>query len=105
MTRLLPDLLRRARLVEGPREPGRLAHALGPPDDPALLRRQEGQAGAAIAPALYGILADIVSIRTTIFAMGLITSLILPTSLLVRRHLVSAGRKDLNALMSKGDSA
>lgn len=63
------------------------------------------EAGAAIAPALYGILADIVSIRTTIFAMSLITSLILPTSFLVRRHLVSTGRKDLNELMSKGDSA
>lgn len=63
------------------------------------------EAGAAIAPALYGILADIVSIRTTIFAMSLITSLILPTSFLVRRHLVSTGRKDLNELMSNGDSA
>lgn len=65
------------------------------------------EAGAAIAPALYGILADIVSIRITIFAMGLITSLILPTSLLIRRHLVNAGQKDFNGLTptSKGDSA
>ena len=58
------------------------------------------EAGAAIAPALYGILADIVSIRTTIFAMGLITSIMLPTSLLVRRHLVNPGQTDSNPLMS-----
>lgn len=65
------------------------------------------EAGAAIAPALYGILADMVSIRTTIFAMGLVTSAILPASFLIKKHLAEARLVDSNGFMvgNKRDSA
>ena len=43
--------------------------------------------GGAIAPALYGVLADVINIRATLLAMALITALILPASLTLRAHL------------------
>ena len=48
------------------------------------------EAGAAIAPALYGVLADAVSVRAAIFTMGLVTALILPASLFIRGRLAEA---------------
>lgn len=48
------------------------------------------EVGTAIAPALYGVMADVVSIRATIFAMGFVTALILPASLFIRGHLAEA---------------
>ena len=44
---------------------------------------------SAIAPVLYGRIADLTNLRVTMMVMAAATALILPASLLVRRHLVS----------------
>jgi MFS family permease len=43
------------------------------------------EVGTAAAPILYGLLADRVEIRTTVVVMGLVTSLVLPASVPLRR--------------------
>jgi MFS family permease len=45
------------------------------------------EGGTVLAPILYGLVADIFSLRTTMALMGLATAAILPTSLSLRRHL------------------
>ena len=47
--------------------------------------------GTVIAPLVYGFVADIFSLRTTMLAMGAATAAILPASLTLRRHLERAG--------------
>ena len=47
--------------------------------------------GTVIAPLVYGFVADIFSLRTTMLAMGAATAAILPASLTLRRHLARAG--------------
>lgn len=44
---------------------------------------------SAIAPVLYGRIADLTNLRVTMMVMAAATALILPASLLVRRHLAS----------------
>ena len=44
---------------------------------------------SAIAPVLYGRIADLTNLRVTMMVMAAATALILPASLLVRRHLTS----------------
>jgi MFS family permease len=46
------------------------------------------QAGSTFAPLLYGILADLLNIGATIATIAFAAGLILPVSLLLRRHLV-----------------
>ena len=48
------------------------------------------EVGSAIAPALYGALADLVNVKATIAVMGGITALILPVSLTLLPHLRDA---------------
>jgi MFS family permease len=45
------------------------------------------EGGTVLAPILYGLVADIFSLRTTMALMGLATAAILPTSLSLRKHL------------------
>ena len=47
------------------------------------------EVGGAVAPALYGALADLIDLRATILIMSIVTALILPTSLTLRAHLRS----------------
>ena len=48
------------------------------------------EVGSAIAPALYGVLADLLNVKATIAVMGGITALILPVSLTLLPHLRDA---------------
>ena len=52
------------------------------------------EVGGSIAPFLYGLVADLLSIRWTIAVLGLATVLILPVSLTLRKHL---GRTDVDS--------
>ena len=45
------------------------------------------EAGAVLAPIIYGVIADAYSLSTTMMDMGLATSAILPASLALRPHL------------------
>jgi MFS family permease len=49
---------------------------------------------ASIAPLIYGRVADLTSLRVTMTVMAVATALILPASLLIRRHLGAAGVPD-----------
>ena len=48
------------------------------------------EAGAVLAPIIYGVIADAYSLSTTMVVMGLATSAILPASLALRPHLADA---------------
>ena len=48
------------------------------------------EAGAVLAPIIYGVIADAYSLSTTMVVMGLATSAILPASLALRPHLSEA---------------
>ena len=48
------------------------------------------EAGAVLAPILYGLIADFYSLSTTMVVMGIATSAILPASLALRPHLSQA---------------
>ena len=45
------------------------------------------EGGTALAPLFYGVVADLLKLRATMVLMGLVTALILPASLPLRRHL------------------
>lgn len=49
------------------------------------------EVGTVIAPLVYGLVADVFSLYTTMLAMGAATLAILPASLTLRRHLERAG--------------
>ena len=46
-----------------------------------------GEGGAALAPLLYGISADLLNIRAAVAILGVVTGLTLPVSLPLRRYL------------------
>ena len=43
--------------------------------------------GTVVAPLVYGLVADIFSLNTTMIVMGIATAAILPASLTLRKHL------------------
>ena len=49
---------------------------------------------SAIAPVIYGRIADLTNLRATMMVMAAATALILPASLLVRRHLAARTTPD-----------
>jgi MFS family permease len=50
------------------------------------------EGGTVLAPLLYGVIADAFSLNVTMVVMGMVTLLILPVSLTLRRHLSLAAR-------------
>ncbi|MDP6422526.1 MAG: MFS transporter [SAR202 cluster bacterium] len=46
------------------------------------------EAGTIIAPLVYGLIADLASLKVTMVVMGIATATILPASLTLRKHLV-----------------
>jgi MFS family permease len=50
------------------------------------------EGGTVLAPLLYGVIADVLGLNFTVLVMGMVTLLILPVSLTLRRHLSLAAR-------------
>ncbi|HEU0021307.1 MAG TPA: MFS transporter [Dehalococcoidia bacterium] len=50
------------------------------------------EGGTVLAPLLYGVIADGFSLNVTVVVMGMVTMMILPVSLALRRHLSPAAR-------------
>ncbi len=48
------------------------------------------EVGTVVAPLVYGLVADVFSLRATVVVMGLATASILPASLTLRKHLAQA---------------
>ena len=46
-----------------------------------------GEVGGAVAPLVFGLIADLLEIRAAIVVLGLATASILPISLSLRKHL------------------
>jgi MFS family permease len=50
------------------------------------------EGGTVLAPLIYGVVADVFSLNVAVLLMGMVTLLILPVSLTLRRHLSPAAR-------------
>lgn len=50
------------------------------------------EGGTVLAPLLYGVIADVLGLSFTVLMIGMVTLLILPVSLTLRRHLSLAAR-------------
>jgi MFS family permease len=46
------------------------------------------EAGTVVAPLVYGLIADLASLKVTMIVMGIATATILPASLALRKHLI-----------------
>ena len=55
--------------------------------------------GSTLAPIIYGVLSDLLNLRTTIFIMAVVAAAIMPASMPLRHHLALTKASDQKSLM------